>query len=160
MLKYKQHPGSLELFSTSLYLNNSMSCTLNLCKPSICFLIDRNYLTINISGAGKVSTNHLPSFISSPPTTCALNSFSKVSFSPPSFNIPFSLHQRMPEAWTSHNTPLSLLVKNSATTCSTSPYSRLWESQYSRNLRAKAQSFWWSPLNPLGITFGGSVNIW
>lgn len=160
MLKYKQHPGSLELFSTSLYLNNSMSCTLNLCKPSICFLIDRNYLTINISGAGKVSTNHLPSFISSPPTTCALNSFSKVSFFPPASIYPFPCIKVGSEAWTSHNTPLSLLVKNSATTCSTSPYSRLWESQYSRNLRAKAQSFWWSPLNPLGITFGGSVNIW
>lgn len=76
------HAALSELFSTSLYLNNSMSCTLNLCKPSICFLIDRNYLTINISGAGRVSTNHLPAFISGPPTTCALVSFSKVSFFP------------------------------------------------------------------------------
>lgn len=82
-----------ESFSISLYLNNSKSCTLNLCKPSTWVLIDRKYLTIDISGAGRVSTSHLPSFICSPPAFSALNSFSKVSFFP-SFNIPFSLHQR------------------------------------------------------------------
>lgn len=101
-------PAALsKLFSASLYLNNSKWCTLNLRKPSSCFLIDRNYLTIDISEAGRDSTNHLPSFYLQSSSLFALNSFSKVSF----FFLPASIYpfpcikEIGSEAFTSHNTP-------------------------------------------------------
>lgn len=99
-------PAALsELFSTSLYLNNRKWCTLNLRKPRSCFLIDRNYLTIDISEAGRDSTSHLPSFSLQSSRLCALNSFSKVSFFPPASVYPFPCIKEIGfEAFTSHNT--------------------------------------------------------